>query len=213
MAIKYIVSKFFHKIQISSMLDSHIHSTSKVASMSNIINCKVGKYSYIGNRCTIQGSTIGSFCSIADNCIIGGSSHPIDWVSTSPVFHNGKNILKKNFSSHQFQSSFETYIGNDVWVGSNVLIKSGVKIGNGSIIGMGSIVTKDIGDFEIWAGNPAKFIRHRFDHETKEIILKSKWWEMDEAELKEVSAYFNNTDLFISHIQKREKRNEDYTLG
>ena len=36
------------------------------------------------------------------------------------------------------------------------MVKAGVKIGNGAIIGMGSVVTKDVPDYEIWAGNPAK---------------------------------------------------------
>ena len=54
-------------------------------------------------------------------------------------------------------------IGNDVWIGSRVIIMPGVHIGNGCIIGAGSVVTKSIPDYEIWAGNPAHFIRSRKD--------------------------------------------------
>lgn len=52
-------------------------------------------------------------------------------------------------------------IGDDVWIGANVTVVDGVKIDNGSIIGAGSVVTKDVPPFEIWAGNPARFIRKR----------------------------------------------------
>jgi acetyltransferase-like isoleucine patch superfamily enzyme len=53
-------------------------------------------------------------------------------------------------------------IGDDVFIGAGVIILSKVnKIGTGAVIGAGSVLTKDVGEYEIWAGNPAKFIRHR----------------------------------------------------
>lgn len=55
----------------------------------------------------------------------------------------------------------EVNIGERVFIGMNTLIVNSVSIGNDSVIGAGSIVLKDIGEKEIWAGNPAKFIRKR----------------------------------------------------
>ena len=53
-------------------------------------------------------------------------------------------------------------IGDDVFIGANVTILSKVnKIGTGAVIGAGSVLTKDVGEYEIWAGNPAKFLKHR----------------------------------------------------
>lgn len=52
-------------------------------------------------------------------------------------------------------------IGTKVFIGMNTLIVNSVKIGNNSVIGAGSVVLKDIGENEIWAGNPARFIRKR----------------------------------------------------
>jgi len=52
-------------------------------------------------------------------------------------------------------------IGNDVWVGGHVFINKGVTIGNGTIIGAGAIVTKDIPEYSIAVGNPAKVIKKR----------------------------------------------------
>lgn len=50
-------------------------------------------------------------------------------------------------------------IGNDVWIGANTIVLKGICIGDRSVIGAGSVVTKDIPSDEVWAGNPAKFIR------------------------------------------------------
>jgi acetyltransferase-like isoleucine patch superfamily enzyme len=50
-------------------------------------------------------------------------------------------------------------IGNNVFIGAHTTILKGVTIGSNTIIGAGSVVTKSIPDNEIWAGNPAKFIR------------------------------------------------------
>ena len=52
-------------------------------------------------------------------------------------------------------------IGNDVWIGARVIILPGVHIGDGCVIGAGSVVTKDVEEYTVVAGNPAKFIRKR----------------------------------------------------
>lgn len=199
--LSYYFSKLIKKIHIPAIKNSNIDKTSRICSASHVVDVKMGRYSYIGNNCTVINVNIGNFCSIADNVIIGGASHPITWVSTSPVFHKGKNIMKKNFSTHYFETSKRTTIENDVWIGNNCLIKSGIKIENGAVIGMGSVLTKDVGPYEIWGGNPAKLIRKRFDDKKIEYLLKYQWWDLPEEILKEKSKDINNIEKFISMLK------------
>ena len=77
-------------------------------------------------------------------------------VSTSPVFREGKDSVKKKFALYPMESLKTTVIGNDVWIGEGVKIKSGVIIGDGVVIGMGSVVTKNLLDYGIYAGNPTR---------------------------------------------------------
>lgn len=205
MTLKYIFSKFLKKLQIPAIKDSRIDKTSRVCSGSHLVNVSMQKYSYIGNFCTVINAEIGKFCSIADNCIIGGNSHPLNWVSTSPVFHKGKNIMNKNFSEHEFVTTSRIIIGNDVWLGNNVLIKGGVTIGNGAVIGMGSVVTKSVGDYEIWAGNPAKIIRKRFDEDTIRQLLDIEWWNCQDKVIYNNAIFMNDILKFIELNRKGSK--------
>ena len=54
-------------------------------------------------------------------------------------------------------------IGENVWIGGNALILPGISIGHNAVIAAGSVVTKDIGEGELYGGNPARFIKRRTD--------------------------------------------------
>lgn len=70
-------------------------------------------------------------------------------------------------------------IGNDVWIGFRITILSGVKIADGAVVAACSVVTKDIGPYEIWGGNPARFIKKRFHENEIHRLLKIQWWNWD----------------------------------
>lgn len=159
------------------------------------------KHSFCGYNCDINHTRIGKFCSIANNVVIGGGMHPMNWVSTSPVFYEGRDSVKAKFSIHQRDSIRTTVIGHDVWIGQNVIIKQGVSIGTGSVIGMGSIVTKDVEPYTIVAGNPAKLIKKRFDDNIIKNLLQSKWWDINEKALNSLSKYIKEPKLFLKNIK------------
>ena len=79
-----------------------------------------------------------------------------------------------------------TVIGNDVWIGAQAIIKQGVRIGNGAVIGANSFVNKDVEAYSIVVGSPAKHIKYRFEENVIEEIAKSKYWEKNPQEAKQM---------------------------
>ncbi|MDK0671359.1 CatB-related O-acetyltransferase [Clostridium perfringens] len=197
----YYIPKLLKKIRISSKKNCKLDKTCKICSGSNLINCTIGKYSYIGYNNQIINTNIGNYCSIASDCIIGGGEHPLNFVSTSPVFYNGKNIFRVNLAKHKFESYSHTSIGSDVWIGHGASIKGGITISTGAVIGMGAVVTHDIGPYEVWGGNPAKLIRKRFSDDIIEKLLLSKWWEFNISDIERYSYFFDNPEMLLKNME------------
>lgn len=202
MKINYFLSRIIKKMRGSSIIDSRIDRSSKVESGCQLVNVTMDKHSFCGYDCTLINCVIGSFCSISNGVVIGGGMHPINWVSTSPVFYKGRDSVKKKFSVYERDEPKKTYIGHDVWIGEKVLIKQGINIGNGAVIGMGSIVTKDVQPYEIVAGNPAKVIRKRFSDDIIYNLNIAKWWLLSEDELNKYAKYIKEPQKFIERINQ-----------
>ena len=198
MDIKLLLAKALKKIlNPPALRNCFIDTTARVCSKSELNNVTLGKYSYIGNDCFMGNVEIGAFCSIADRVCIGGAGHPIERVSSSPVFHEGTNVIGQNFQFFPYEHTPMTTIENDVWIGIGSIIKAGVTICNGAVIGAGSVVTHDVPAYEIWAGNPARKIRNRFDKETGERIVRTEWWNKSDKEIKNLSKQFDDVSSFI----------------
>lgn len=198
----YYLPKILKRLKLSSKKNCKLDKKSKVLGGCALLNVTTGKYTYIGKDNTIVNTEIGAFCSIAGNCMIGGGEHSISFVSTSPVFCSGRNILRTNLAQNSYEPFSHTKIGNDVWIGGRCLIKAGVQIGNGAVIGMGSVVTKDVPAYEIWAGNPAKLIKKRFDDEVAEQLLMSEWWKLEDEQLRKLGDSFANPAAFLSFVKE-----------
>ncbi len=143
-----------------------------------ILNSTINSYSYVGKNSIIQNTSIGSFCSIANDVFIGLGTHPTSLFSTSPLFYNSNNTFNIRLVDTDY--AFDEYqpikIGNDVWIGARAIVMDGVTIGDGAIVAAGAVVTKDIPNYAIVGGVPAKIIRYRFSAEKIEKLLKSQWW-------------------------------------
>ena len=195
---------FCTKISLLALLsDAQVDPHAAIHSGTRFYRSSIGKYSYVGRKGFVTNASIGNFTSIGGGCDIGGTSHPLDWVSTSSTFHKWENVFKKNFARHEFEIFKQTTIGNDVWIGTNVLIKAGITIADGAVIGMGAVVTKDVGPYEIWAGNPARMIRKRFDEETIARLLETKWWEKSDEEIEKFAPLVTDVQAFLAYMEEQ----------
>lgn len=198
-----IPKRLFSKVSVFALLsDSRVDVTAAVCSGTRLYRSALGRYSYVGRNSFITNCSIGNFCSIAGNCNIGGTGHPLNWVSTSSVFHKWDNILKKNFARHEYDIFQQTVIGNDVWIATNAMLKAGIAVADGAVIGMGAVVTKNVGPYEIWAGNPAKCIRKRFDDETVKKLLESRWWDLPDEQIEMLAPYMTDVEKFLEKAGK-----------
>lgn len=107
----------------------------------------VGNNFYMNAGCHILGEIIiGSDVQIGPKTVIWGRDHGI----------GREELIRK-----QPRVKRPIKVGNDVWIGANVTVLKGVCIGDGAVIGAGSVITRDIPEYAIVAGNPAKVIKYR----------------------------------------------------
>ena len=174
------------------LINAKIDKTSAVRNKTRLYNVKMGRYSYVARNSLIQNTEIGSFCSISEGCNIGLPSHPLTFLSTSPVFLNGNNYLNYHFSYFTHNACPQTIIQNDVWIGAHAQIKSGVTIRNGAVVGAGAVVTNDVPPYAIVGGVPAKIIRFRFSESEIQILESLKWWDWSNEKLLGNANTFND---------------------
>ena len=110
----------------------------------------LGKGSGLGINSRVRGKLkIGEYVMMGPEVIIlSTTTHRIDRVDI-PMGRQGS--IDKG----------TTVIGNDVWIGTRAIIMGGVKIGNGVVIGSGAVVTRDVPDYAVVGGVPAKVIKFR----------------------------------------------------
>ena len=199
---KYYGAKLLRKLlNHPAIKDSNIHPTARCDIGCNVMSSTMGRYSYIGEYTSLSMVDVGQFTSISSNCAIGGGSHPMEWVSMSPVFQNSAGIMRHKLARLEYSTHVRTVIGSDVWIGGNCVIRGGVRIADGAVVGMGSVVVHDIGPYEIWAGNPARLIRRRFDDETCRALLEAGWWNWPEEKLRERAQDMPDVKLFLEKLK------------
>lgn len=112
-------------------------------------SAELGDFSGIGIRAQISGRTvIGKHVMMGPDVCIYTRNHKFDRTDI-PMDQQG------------FADERPVIIGDDVWIGARVIILPGVRVGTGAVIGAGSVVTKDIPDYAVVGGNPARILKMR----------------------------------------------------
>lgn len=144
---------------------------------------QIGAYSYgdcFDPALIPPGVSIGRYVSIAPGVRFHTQNHPIDRLSSHPFFYDARLGLVERDALEP--AALE--VGHDAWIGRNAMTTPGCRrIGIGAVVGAGAVVTRDVPDFAIVAGNPARLLRYRFSPETIEKIHASRWWLKPVAEL------------------------------
>ena len=111
---------------------------------------------HIGNNVSMSSTAIVCYKSITigDNVKIGGNVVIYD-TDFHSLNHEERNHLPEIYNAQKK----EVLIKSGAFIGAHSTILKGVVVGENSIIGSGSVVTKNVPDNQVWAGNPAKFIR------------------------------------------------------
>lgn len=169
-----------------------------------------GEYTYFDTRITFglwqpeDRVIIGKFCSLAkDITIFGGGEHFTDRATTYPFVlmfaeERTERLVDAKKTNH-------TNIGHDVWLGYGATVMSGVKIGNGAIVGAKTVVAKDIPDYAVAIGNPARIVRYRFQPQTIARLLDLGWWDWELNKiLANLDLLYQNPDTWASDLQFRQ---------
>ncbi len=151
-----------------------------------VINSKMGAYSYLNAKVRLFNVEIGRYCSIGQEVMIGLDRHPTNWVTSSPVSYSQNVGFPPLWQGFNPPNNFNgcpdlVTIEDDVWIGTRAIITANrpLTIGRGSIIAAGAIVTKDVEPYSIVGGNPARHIRSRFSASLIHRLQSSSWWQYD----------------------------------
>ena len=138
----------------------------KIHAYVNLYGCSIGDNSKIGAFVEIQkGANVGKNCKISSHTFIceGVTIRDNVFVGHNVTFINDKYPKSINpeggLQTDEDWAVVPIMIEEGASIGSSATIMCGVTIGTWSIVGAGSVVTTDVPAGEIWAGNPAKFIK------------------------------------------------------
>lgn len=148
------------------------------------------------------GLRVGSYSSIGGTYLLGGG-HPADRVTTYPL----RVLLRMEGAGEDGfpRKVGDTVIGSDCYVGWGCMLLSNVAIGDGAIVGSGALVAKDVPPYAIVGGNPAKVIRYRYDEQQIASLLRIRWWDWPEEEVRAAVDLLSGDDVdkFIAYARDR----------
>lgn len=136
------------------LINSSIHANPVGGDHHVILRADTAGEIVIGNRCGLSNCTLVAQekITIEDDVLIGANAKIYDTDFHLVLFEDRKN-------KSQTPKTKPVLIKKGAFVGAHTIILKGVTIGEKSVIGAGSVVTHDVPDNQIWAGNPARFVR------------------------------------------------------
>jgi len=193
---------------LAVVVNSNLADCVKIGPRAMVADSAIGMYSYVAKDARVNLTRIGKFCSVGPHVKSGFGLHPVDRVSTHPVFYSDRGQCGATFGGGvAFDEQRATTVGNDVWLGAGALLMDGVTIGNGAIVAAGAVVCHDVPAYSIVGGVPAKLIRLRATPVEIEALQRLAWWDWPEERLrKAVGAFGGPIPDFLAGLDSHAAR-------
>lgn len=159
----------------------------EVGARTKITETDFGDYSYVDHDSEIIYATIGKFASIAAQVRINPGNHPMERAAQAHFTYRASLYFPGEPDEQAFfdwRRSTPVIIGHDVWIGHGVVVLPGVRIGHGAVLAAGAVVTKDVPDYTIVGGTPARPLKRRFSTEIAERLAALCWWDWSHDALR-----------------------------
>lgn len=194
----------------AAVTDSTLGAYTEVGARTKLLEVTLGDYAYVVNDSDIAYAKIGRFTSIAAMTRINPGNHPMQRASQSHFTYRASAYFAGEQDEAEFfawRRSFQVTIGHDVWIGHGAIVLPGRTIGTGAVVGAGSVVTKDVPDYAIVVGNPARTLRYRFAPETVERMHALAWWNWPHEKLRQALPDFRtlSAEAFLDKYETHDQ--------
>jgi phosphonate metabolism protein (transferase hexapeptide repeat family) len=170
----------------AKVVNSTLGRFTEVGANCTVAHSSMGDYSYCVENTQIAYATIGKFANIASHVRIYASMHPMERASLHHFSYRSAWYFEGESDDQDFfdwRAGQGITIGHDTWIGHGAVVMPGVTIGNGASIGANAVVTKDVADFAIAVGVPARTIRQRFSDDVGSRLNALTWWDWEHEKL------------------------------
>lgn len=166
---------------------SKLGAYTEIGARTSFVESELGDYSYVVNDSEVIYGTIGKFCSIASNVRVNPGNHPMQRASQAHFTYRSAMYFPDEADEDAFfdwRRQHRVTIGHDVWIGHGAIVLPGRTIGTGAVVAAGAVVTKDVPEYVIVAGNPARLLRRRFDEAVASRLSSLGWWDWEHERLR-----------------------------
>jgi len=146
-------------------------------------NITIGNNVHLGPGCELDGAgsiSIGNGVIFAPEVCVYTRTHNFNSPDLRAIPYDNRMLIAN------------VIIDDYVWIGRRVIVLPGVQIGKGAVVGAGSIVSKDIPDYAVAVGNPAKVVKYRDSIVFEDLFNKNDSFVYD---------VFGHTKEFIKKIK------------
>ena len=160
----------------------------EVGEGARLLNVTLDDYSYCDRFADIANAAIGKFANIAAFARINPGDHPMERATQHHFTYRASRYWPGAAGDDPVvfdrRAAAACALGHDCWIGHGAVVLAGRRVGVGAVVGAGAVVTRDVPDYAVAVGNPARVVRRRFPEAVAERLLRLAWWDWDHGRLR-----------------------------